>query len=58
MRSFLKSTIVLALVNDTVLYSQNRVSFNSPPDWSYNKTIYEVNIRQFTGDGIFKAFVI
>jgi hypothetical protein len=58
MRSFLKSTIVLALVNAAVLYSQNHVLFNSPPDWSYNKTIYEVNIRQFTGEGSFKAFVI
>ncbi|GEM_PF-1506598 len=55
MRSFLKSTIVLALLNAVVLYSQNHVSFKSPPDWSYNKTIYEVNIRQFTGDGTFKT---
>lgn len=27
-----------------------------PPEWSYNKTIYEVNIRQFTEEGNFKAF--
>ncbi len=56
MRSLIKSTILLALLNTAVLYSQNHVSFNSPPDWSYNKTIYEVNIRQFTGEGTFKTF--
>lgn len=26
------------------------------PEWSYNSTIYEVNIRQFTKEGTFKAF--
>src|ERR1035437_7475363 len=25
------------------------------PDWSYNATIYEVNIRQYTPEGTFKA---
>ncbi len=25
------------------------------PDWSYNKTVYEVNIRQFSESGTFKA---
>ena len=34
------------------LYGQN---FN-PPDWSYDKAIYEVNIRQYTQEGTFKAF--
>jgi glycosidase len=28
----------------------------NPPDWSYNKSIYEVNIRQYTPEGTFKAF--
>ncbi len=27
-----------------------------PPEWSYNKSIYEVNIRQYTDEGTFKAF--
>ncbi len=27
-----------------------------PPEWSFNKSIYEVNIRQFTEEGTFKAF--
>ena len=26
------------------------------PDWSFNATIYEVNIRQFTPEGTFAAF--
>ncbi len=29
---------------------------NLYPDWSRNLTIYEVNIRQYTEDGTFKAF--
>ncbi|MBM3187055.1 MAG: alpha-amylase, partial [Bacteroidetes bacterium] len=28
----------------------------SVPEWSINATIYEVNIRQFTPEGTFKAF--
>jgi cyclomaltodextrinase / maltogenic alpha-amylase / neopullulanase len=28
----------------------------SPPEWSYNKSIYEVNVRQFTEEGTFNAF--
>lgn len=26
------------------------------PDWSKNATIYEVNVRQFTPEGTFRAF--
>jgi len=28
----------------------------SPPEWSYNKAIYEVNVRQYSEEGTFKAF--
>ncbi len=28
----------------------------SPPEWSYDKAIYEVNIRQYTEEGNIKAF--
>jgi glycosidase len=28
----------------------------APPEWSYKKAIYEVNIRQYTEEGNFKAF--
>jgi len=56
MDSLFKSTILLILVNTSVLFTQNQVSLYSPPNWSYNKTIYEVNTRQFTAEGTFKAF--
>jgi glycosidase len=35
--------------------SASAQKFN-PPDWSYNKAIYEVNVRQYTEEGNFKAF--
>jgi cyclomaltodextrinase / maltogenic alpha-amylase / neopullulanase len=28
----------------------------NPPEWSYNASIYEVNIRQFSEEGTFEAF--
>lgn len=28
----------------------------APPEWSYNSSIYEVNIRQYTPEGTFNAF--
>lgn len=34
--------------------SPTRVS-TSPPEWSYNQTIYEVNIRQYSQEGSFNA---
>lgn len=30
--------------------------FKDPPEWSRNANIYEVNIRQYTPEGTFKAF--
>ncbi|NNG26044.1 MAG: alpha-amylase [Ignavibacteriaceae bacterium] len=56
MKSLLISASLLALLNAALLYSQNHVLVKSPPDWSYNKTIYEVNTRQFTVEGTFSAF--
>ena len=32
-------------------------SFVSHPEWSRNATIYEVNVRQFTPEGTFDAFI-
>lgn len=31
------------------------LAFITHPEWSYNQTIYEVNIRQFSAEGTFKA---
>jgi glycosidase len=33
----------------------NAQNFN-PPEWSYDKAIYEVNLRQYTEEGTIKAF--
>ncbi|MGE5811209.1 MAG: alpha-amylase family glycosyl hydrolase [Ignavibacteria bacterium] len=35
---------------------QKKTSTVKHPEWSYDKVIYEVNIRQFTPEGTFKAF--
>lgn len=37
------------------LIGQNIAQTNTP-EWAYNATIYEINIRQFTEEGTFKAF--
>ena len=37
-------------------YSQSTKSKFSPPEWSYNKTIYEVNVRQYSKEGNFNGF--
>ncbi len=36
--------------------NQKKSSSVKHPDWSYNKNIYEVNIRQYTDKGDFKSF--
>lgn len=48
-------TILIVLVFAANLNAQN-LPCVTHPDWSYNKTIYEVNIRQYTTEGTFKAF--
>ncbi len=48
----LKSFITFLLVLSGTISAQK---FN-PPEWSYNKAIYEVNIRQYTPEGNIKAF--
>ena len=42
--------IILVFVIPVTLYSQDH------HDWSYNLSIYEVNVRQYTGAGTFGAF--
>jgi glycosidase len=51
--------IVNAILFCFVIFSGNGQISNSTesaPEWSKNATIYEVNIRQFTNEGTFKAF--
>ncbi|MBK8944745.1 MAG: alpha-glucosidase C-terminal domain-containing protein [Ignavibacteriae bacterium] len=38
---------------ENLIISENSVH----PEWSYNASIYEVNIRQFTNEGTFKSFM-
>ena len=54
-----KKTLYILYVSLTVqltAFAQNIEYKFNPPDWSYNKTIYEVNIRQYSGEGNFKGF--
>ncbi len=39
-----------------ILMNFKNIAQNVTPEWSKNATIYEVNIRQFTPEGTFKAF--
>lgn len=39
-----------------VVFNSQSFCQTSVPEWAYNATIYEVNIRQFTEAGTFKAF--
>ncbi len=52
---------IAATATFTLIASKNAVKATEiipvqHPDWSYNATIYEVNIRQYTPEGTFKAF--
>ncbi|AWA30504.1 alpha-amlyase [Flavobacterium magnum] len=42
--------------NDLSVYEPKEYVEVKHPDWSKNATIYEVNIRQYTHEGTFKAF--
>lgn len=43
--------LIIAFVWSNNINTQTRT-----PDWAYNAIIYEVNLRQFTEEGTFKAF--
>jgi len=40
----------------TPVPSESKVVDTALPDWAKNSTIYEVNVRQYTEEGTFKAF--
>jgi glycosidase len=51
------SILILAILSSCSTHNNNIVEINqTPPEWSYNSTIYEANIRQFTPEGTFAAF--
>lgn len=55
--SLLKSLItVLLILNLSGLYTQQKNYKVKHAEWSYNQTIYEVNLRQYSVEGTFKAF--
>lgn len=55
MYKYLKRTSLLLLLFSLITLTNYGQQFN-PPDWSYNKAIYEVNVRQYSNEGTFKAF--
>ena len=53
--SILTSSLFLLLVISSNIYAQKETTVVHP-EWSKNSSIYEVNIRQYTPEGTFKAF--
>lgn len=52
----MKKIIIFLIFLCTVNFSQEKPVFVTP-EWAFNKTIYEVNLRQFTPEGTIKAFI-
>lgn len=46
-----RNLLIIFFVSYSVIFSQTRT-----PDWAFNKTIYEVNLRQFSEEGNFEGF--
>lgn len=55
-KKFFAIILVLALVSCATLNESKYVSNVDHTEWSKNASIYEVNIRQYTPEGTFKAF--
>jgi cyclomaltodextrinase len=51
----LTSCLFFLLVISSNIYAQKETTVEHP-EWSINSTIYEVNVRQYTPEGTFKAF--
>ena len=52
----IRKYISLCLLVCTGLISFAQTDFYTHPDWAKNASIYEVNVRQYTQEGTFKAF--
>ena len=48
--------IIALIISSCASIDTSTITTFSPPEWSYNKSIYEVNIRQYTKEGTFAAF--
>ena len=55
MYTYYSRILILVLLVNLISLKISGQQF-TPPDWSYDKTIYEVNIRQYSNEGTFKAF--
>ena len=54
---FKKLTLsVLSIILSITLLAQSEKSLFPHPSWSLQSNIYEVNLRQYTNEGTFKAF--
>ncbi|NWJ51676.1 MAG: alpha-amylase [Bacteroidetes bacterium] len=53
---FITATATFALIACKNATKTTAVIPIQHPDWSYDATIYEVNVRQYTPEGTFKAF--
>lgn len=53
-RAYHSTLLFILLIS--LFSSQNPAQQFTPPGWSYNKAIYEVNVRQYSEEGTFKAF--
>jgi cyclomaltodextrinase / maltogenic alpha-amylase / neopullulanase len=52
----IKSLLILFTFLFVYAHAQDTLKIYSHPEWSYNKTIYEANIRQFSEEGTFNKF--
>jgi glycosidase len=50
------SPIIVFLIFTSLIPRTISAQEFKPPDWSYNNSIYEVNLRQYTEEGTIKAF--
>ena len=55
-KNFISLFILLFILsNSSILFAQKSTTVKHP-EWSKNASIYEVNVRQYTPEGTFKAF--
>src|SRR5689334_16257806 len=56
MNTFHRLLSLLLLFTFSLAHAQNASTVNGHPAWAIRSNIYEVNVRQYTPEGTFKAF--
>ncbi len=57
MKKWILSAIIgIGMVSCTATQNINKKTMNSPKEWKHTTNIYEVNVRQYTEEGTFRAF--